>query len=159
MIRENISKAINTINHLLGRVSKNSTAQTTKSNYSPYVSLFDRYDDQVSYTVGRQILRDTQVGTGFDILKYLLSSKNWILTNVDEDDTEVYDFINDMIQNMDTKLNVIVKQMTSAIMWGYNVHEIIYDLDDEGRIIVKKLVPLHIKTLQNKPFKYDEDGS
>ena len=154
MITDNIKKGLN---RLLGRVSKSSNAQSTSNKYTSYVSLFDRNDNTVPYTIGKKILRDTQVGTGFDILKYLLSSKKWILTNVEED-TEVYDFINDMLQNMDTKINTVVKQMTSAIMWGYNVHEIIYALDDEGRIVVKNIVPVHIKTLQDEPFRYDDNG-
>ena len=58
---------------------------------------------------------------------------------------------------MDTELNTVVKQMCSAVMWGFNVHEIIYDVLD-GRLICKDLVPIHIKTLQNQPFVYDDDG-
>ena len=112
------------------RISKSSNVQNTyshssNSQYSPYLSLFDRTDTKVSYNVGRKILRDTQVGTGFDILKYLLSSKKWILTNTEEDN-EIFDFINDMLQNMKPKPQTIVKQMVSAIMWGYSVHEKIY---------------------------------
>lgn len=145
------------------RISKSSNTQNTMSRsnnsaYSPYLSLFDRNDTRVPYNVGRKILRDTQVGTGFDILKYLLSSKKWILTNTEEDDTEVYDFINDMLQNMKITPQTIVKQMVSAIMWGFSVHEIIYSLDDDGRIIVKDVIPVHIKTLQNEPFQYDRNG-
>lgn len=159
----NITETVKKIpKSLFKRISKSSNVQTTSSHsnnskYSPYLSLFDRTDKRVSYEVGRKILRDTQVGTGFDILKYLLSSKKWILTNTEED-TEIYDFINDMLQNMKPKPQTLIKQMVSAIMWGYSVHEKIYSLDDEGRIIIKDLIPIHIKTLQNEPFQYDANG-
>ena len=153
MITENINK----VKRLFKRVSKTSTVQSSNYKYTPYQSLFDRNDSKIPYHIGKSILRDTQVGTGFDILKYLLSSKKWILTNVEEDDTEVYDFVNDMLQNMDTKLNVVVKQMTSAIMWGFSVHEIIFAAEDD-RIIVKDIIPVHIKTLQSNPFNYDKNG-
>lgn len=156
MITENINK----LKRLFRKISKsvNISSGTSNSKYSPYLSLLDRTDNRVPYIIGKRIMRDTQVGTGFDIIKYLLSSKQWILTNVENDDTEVYDFIKDMLQNMDTKLNVTVKQMSSAILWGYNVHEIIYDVNNDNMIIVKNTIPVHIKTLQDNCFKYDDNG-
>lgn len=146
------------INDLFNRVSRTSNVKSGVTKYTPYTSLFNRNHNTVSYNVGRSILRDTQVSTGFEILKYLLSSKQWILTDPNvEDDSTIYDFINEMLKGMDTELNTVVKQMTAAILWGFNVHEIIYDVLD-GRLICKDLVPIHIKTLQNQPFVYDEDG-
>jgi phage gp29-like protein len=103
------------------------------------------------------ILRDSQVATGAEILKYLLSSKKWILTNTDEDQDLVYDFVNEMLTNTKTELGTVVKQMTSAILWGFSVHELIYNVRD-GYVVVEDLLPIHIKTLQNVPFVYDDDG-
>ena len=147
----------NLSNKLFNRMSKSSNVNSSSSNskYSSYISLFQR-DDTVGYHTGRKILKDTQVSTGFEILKYLLSSKKWILTNLDDEDDTVYNFVNDMLKNMDKEVNTIVKQMCSAILWGFSVHEIIYEIQD-GKIVVKTLIPLHIKTLQNNPFKYDDD--
>ena len=145
------------INDLFNRVSHTSNVKSSNVRYNGYTSLFQRNDNTVPYKVGKAILRDTQVSTGFEIIKYLLSSKQWILTNPNDEDTTIYDFVNEMLKDMDTELNTIVKQMTSAMMWGFNVHEIIYDVED-GRLVVKDLVPIHIKTLQNHPFVYDDDG-
>lgn len=144
------------VNRLFNRVSRSSNVKSNLTTRAGYVSLFERKDNVIPYSKGVSILRDTQVATGFDIIKYLLSSKQWILTNPNEDE-EAYDFIHDMLQNMETELNTIVKQMTSAIGWGFSVHEILYDVK-EGRIIVKDAIPIHIKTLQNKPFVYDDNG-
>lgn len=144
------------VNRLFNRVSRSSNVKSNLTTRAGYVSLFERKDNVIPYSKGVSILRDTQVATGFDIIKYLLSSKQWILTNPNEDE-EAYDFIHDMLQNMETELNTIVKQMTSAIPWGFSVHEILYDVKD-GRIIVKDTIPIHIKTLQNKPFVYDDNG-
>ena len=144
------------INRLFNRVSKNSTVKSNVSNRTTYVSLFDRKENFVPYKKGVSILRDTQVATGFDIVKYLLSSKQWILTNPNED-AEVYDFIHDMLQEMETEITTIVKQMTSAILWGFCVHEKMFDVKD-GRIIIRDMIPVHIKTLQNNPFVYDDNG-
>lgn len=145
-------------NHLFKRESKASTVGTISKKVKGYLRLSDRTDNgkPISYKTGLSILRDTQVATGFDILKYILSSKKWILTNAEED-TEVYDFILDMLLNMKTEINTLVKQMTPAIPWGFNVHELIFDVNDEGRLIITNAVPIHIKTLQRDPFIYDQD--
>jgi len=145
------------VNRLFNRVSRNSNVKSNNITRSSYTSLFDRKDNMVPYDVGKNILRDTQVATGLDILKYLLSSKQWILTNPNEE-TEAFEFIHDMLQNMETELTTIVKQMTSAIPWGFSVHELMYDVK-YGRIIVKDAIPIHIKTLQDNPFVYDDDGN
>ena len=144
------------INNLFKRVSRSSNVKSNVPNRESYVSLFDRDKNNVSYAQGVSILRDTQVATGLDIIKYLLSSKQWILTDPNEDST-VYDFIHEVLQNMGTEIGTIVKQMTSALPWGFSVHEIIYDVKD-GYIVVKDTIPIHIKTLQHKPFVFDEDG-
>ena len=144
-------------NRLFNRESKASTVGASNKKLQGYTSLFSRKDteDIIPYKVGMSILRDTQVGTGFDILKYLLSSKKWILTDVNED-SEVFDFIQDMLTSMDIEIQTLVKQMTPAIMWGFNVHELLFDVRD-GKLVVTNAVPVHIKTLQDKPFIYDDD--
>lgn len=146
-------------NNILKRVSRNSTVGTIRHKLKGYISLFNRNDvtdTRIDYRTGMSILRDTQVGTGFDILKYILSSKKWILTNPDEENTEIYDVIYDMLTNMNVDMTTIVKQMVSAIMWGFNVHEQLYTVRN-GYIVVSGTVPVHIKTLQNDPFIYDKD--
>jgi hypothetical protein len=77
------------------------------------------------------------------------------LTNTDEESSEAYDFVMDMLTTMNTEVNTVVKQMTSALMWGFNVHELIFDVNDDGKIIITDIVPVHIKTLQDDPFTYD----
>ena len=146
-----------TFSSILTRESIRSTVGTATKKINGYLSLFDRDNEEsIDYKTGLSILRDTQVATGFDILKYLLSSKKWILTNVEED-KEIYDFIYDMLTNMDTELNTVVKQMTAAILWGFNVHELIFDVNSDGYLVFTDIVPLHIKTLQDDPFIYDDD--
>ena len=78
--------------------------------------------DHVDYETGKKILRDTQVSTGFDILKYILSSKQWILVaNENDTDNQIYDFFYNMLNTMDTELQETVKQEITAILWGYVV--------------------------------------
>lgn len=139
--RESVSSNIGTNNKKLNRISLRA-----KHNRIPY-------------KLGCQILEDTQVSTGFDILKYILSSKQWVLIANDNDtDSTVNDFINEMLFNMETEVQEIVKQIATALLWGFNVHELLYDVNSDGRLIIKNTVPLHIKTLQVDPFTYDDNG-
>lgn len=146
-------------NTLFNRKSIRSTVRTATNKAKSYISLFNRTDneDSIDYQTGLSILRDLQVATGFDILKYLLSSKKWVLTNTDEESSEAYDFVMDMLTTMNTEVNTVVKQMTSALMWGFNVHELIFDVNEDGKIIITDIVPVHIKTLQDDPFTYDDN--
>ena len=141
------------------RESKASTVGASNNKLKGYTSLFSRKDTDhlIPYKTGMDILRDTQVATGFDILKYLLSSKKWILTNTDDETEEVYEFIQEMLESMDIEIQTLVKQMTPAILWGFNIHELLFDINPDGKLIVKNAVPIHIRTLQNKPFIYDND--
>ena len=115
--------------------------------------------NRIPYQTGLKIMEDTQVSTGFDVLKYILSSKQWVLVANDNDtDGAVFDFINNMISTMDTELNEIVKQTVTAVPWGFNVHEQLFDINNDGKLYLKNLIPLHIKTLQHDPFVYDDQG-
>lgn len=143
---------------LFKRESFTSNIDQTQASHRKRFS-FKSKKGHIDYRTGRKILKDTQVSTGFDILKYILSSKSWVLVaNENDTDNKVYDFVYNMLNNMDTELNETVKQQITAILWGYVVHEQIFDLDSDGKLIVKNNVPLHIKTLQNEPFVYDDNG-
>ena len=149
---------IDNVKNLFKRESVSSNIGTRKPSLKTRISLRTG-KNKMSYELGMKILSDSQVATGFDILKYLLSSKQWVLVaNENDTDNVVYDFINDMLFNMETELMEIVKQEVTAVPWGYCVHELIFDLNEHGQIYLKNALPLHIKTLQNEPFVYDDNG-
>jgi phage gp29-like protein len=139
------------------RESVSSNVKTTTSNLHNRISLKPK-KDKIPYETGVRIMMDTQVSTGFDILKYILSSKQWVLIANENDTMGVFDFINNMFFNMETELNEVVKQTVTALPWGFSIHELLYDLNNDGKLIVKNAIPIHIKTLQNNPFTYDENG-
>ena len=65
----------NNLNKLLTRESIRSTVGTAAKKAKSYTKLFNRNNEEhIDYKTGLSILRDLQVATGFDILKYLLSS-------------------------------------------------------------------------------------
>ena len=149
---------IDNVKDLFKRESVSSNIGTNRPSLKNRISL-KTGKNRMSYRLGRQILQDSQVSTGFDILKYILSSKQWVLVaNENDTDNTVHDFINDMLFNLDTEVNEIVKQQITAVLWGFCVHELIFDLNEHGQIYLKNALPLHIKTLQNEPFVYDDNG-
>lgn len=106
------------LKNLFKRESFNSNIGFVKRNQRNKFSL-KKSSECITYTKGCEILQDTQVSTGYDILKYLLSSKQWVLVaNENDTDNEIYDFINNMLFNMKTELNEIVKQQVTAVPWG-----------------------------------------
>ena len=150
---------LDNIKDLFKRESVSSNIGTQKRTLTNRISLKTN-KNRMPYALGVTIMRDTQVSTGFDVLKYILSSKQWVLIANDNDkDNTVYDFISNMFNNMETELQEIVKQCISAVPWGFNVHELIFDINNDGRLYLKNAIPLHIKTLQNNPFVYDDDGN
>ena len=150
---------IDNINKLFKRESVSSNVGVNKNRLTNRISL-NSNENRITYELGMMILQDTQVATGFDILKYLLSSKQWVLiANENDTNGEVYDFINTMLFNMETELNEVVKQQITAMLWGFSIHELIFDIDENGRLYLKNTIPLHIKTLQSNPFDYDDTGT
>ena len=149
---------LNNIKDLFKRESVSSNIGTQKRTLTNRISLQSN-KNRIPYKLGMKIMQDTQVSTGFDVLKYILSSKQWVLVANDNDtDNTVYDFINNMFANMETELQEVVKQEITAVPWGFCVHEQIFDINAEGKLYLKNLIPLHIKTLQHNPFVYDDDG-
>ena len=112
----------------------------------------------LKYSTGMDILADTTVSMCYDVLKYLLSSKQWVLVANENDDQGVYDFINEMLFNMETELQEVVKRMIEATLWGHHIEEMIFEINNDGRLVWKNTVPLSIKTLQDEPFVYNDNG-
>lgn len=112
-----------------------------------------QYGEIIDYATGLKVLSDPQVRTGFDVLRYILASKEWILVN--NDNQEYYDFINNMLLNMDVEINEVIKRMLTALLWGFSASELIYEINFEGKLVVKTIEPIHIKTLQKNPFIFD----
>lgn len=137
-------------NRLFRKQSYNSQATTAKSKVLNKIKL-----PKLDYDTSKIILNDTQVIVGFDILKYLLSSKNW---TVKGEDTEKTDFITNMFENMDIKLNDVIKNMLTGVLYGFSVQELLFDVNTSGNIVITNIVPVHIKTLQNEPLVFNSNG-
>ena len=87
---------LDNIKDLFKRESVSSNIGTQKRTLTNRISLKTN-KNRMPYGLGMKIMQDTQVSTGFDVLKYILSSKQWVLVANDNDaDNTVYDFINNM---------------------------------------------------------------
>ena len=143
-------------NRLLGKETINPIPSHNKYNFKRY--SLGTNTTILRYRTGMEILSDTTVSMCYDVLKYLLSSKQWVLIANENDDQGVYDFINDMLFNMDTELSEVVKRMIEALLWGYHIEEMIFNVNNDGKLVWKDSVSVSIKTLQKQPFVYDDDG-
>jgi hypothetical protein len=76
----------------------------------------------------------------------------------DEKDIEITNFIQESLDNMETPFRDVIKNILTAIRYGYSVQEKVYTLNNESKITIKGIYPIHIKTLQNDPFIRDDKG-
>jgi hypothetical protein len=149
---------IDNIKELFNREAITTNVSTKGYKNFRRISLGDNVE-QLTYRQGCRVLEDLTVTMSYDILKYILSSKQYMLiANTNDTDNVVCDFIEDMLFNMETELNEIVKRQIEAIPWGYHIEEQIFDINSDGKIVLTNCIPLDMKTLQYDPFTYDDDG-
>ena len=157
-IRETITKFPN---NLRKRLSYSSNDNNYYSNqYGAYDSLRHRHEGRFSYWEYKKILEDTQVNVAIDVLQRFLLSKNYILTSNSDDpeDVMIYEFIQEMLDNMHTPFSKVRKDLYSSITYGFACLEKMYDINQDGRIILTGMYGIHMKTLQNDPFVTDGNG-
>lgn len=133
---------------------------STGGRYNSYTRLAHRQTNNLSYKQYRDIMKDPQVKVGLEILKYFLISKNYVLTSDSDDEIsiEITDFIQESLDNMETPFRDVIKNILTALRYGYSVQEKVYTMNTDNRITIKGLYPIHIKTLQNDPFIRDKTG-
>jgi len=157
--------ASNIVSNLTRKQSYNSgdetsTTASASGKYKAYTRLVNRQTHNLTYKQYRDIMKDPQVKVGLEILKYFLISKNYVLTSNsdDEQDIEITNFIQESLDNMETPFRDVIKNILTAIRYGYSVQEKVYTLNADSKITIKGLYPIHIKTLQNEPFIRDDKG-
>ena len=147
--------------NLTTKESKSSNASTVGTGNSEYDRLVGYYDGPHNYNYYKEICKDQQVKLGLRILKYFLLSKDYILTsNSDsEEDVMITKFIQDMLDNMETPMREVRKNIYTAVKYRFSCQEKVFKINPEGKIVLSGLYPLHIKTLQSTPFIFDEQGN
>lgn len=139
--------------------SYNSNTASTGSERYKYKRLAER-SDRILYQTVRNLMKDPQVKMSWAILKYYLISKNYTLTSNSDDpnDIEVTEFVQECLDNMSIPFRETLKNVLSAIIYGFSVQEVVYTVNKDMRIVFDAFYPVHIKTLQNEPFVTDKYG-
>ena len=163
-----IDKAKQKINDLLP--SRYTRKQSYNSNHTDniggtgsdsyrYIRLANRKTRNLTYKQYQEILKDTQVRVGWAILKYFLISKNYNLTSNSDDplDIEITEFVQDCFDNMNISFRDVVKNILTAVPYGYSVQEKVYTVRD-GRIVIDSIYPVHRRTIDKNPFVKDNKG-
>lgn len=147
--------------NLTTRESRNSNSPSVGTGQSLYDALVGRHTGKYSYQEYKTISQDYQVKIALQIVTNFLLSKNYIITSNsdDEEDVMIADFIQDMLDNLETPLRGVRKNVYTAIKYGYSVHERVYRINSDGKIVLSALYPLHMKTLQSNPFRFDDEGN
>ncbi len=152
----------NTIpSNLTTKESHNSNSASVGNGKSIYDALIGRHTGKFSYYDYKEISEDYQVKIALQILTNFLMSKNYTLTSNSDDelDLEVTEFVQDMLDNLDTPLREVRKNVYSALKYGWSAQERVYRITPEGKIALTGLYPLHMRTLQSNPFVFDEMGN
>ena len=146
--------------NLTTKESHNSNSASVGNGKSVYDALIGHHTGKFTYHDYKKISEDYQVKIALQILTNFLMSKDYILTSNsdDESDLEVTDFIQECLDNLDTPLREVRKNVYTALKYGWSVQEKVFSIKD-GKIVLTGLYPLHMKTLQSDPFKFDEMGN
>ena len=125
-----------------------------------YSRLLEYSGQKITYEKAKKISGDTQVKVGLDILNYFLLSKNYVITSASDEpeDVAVKEFVEEMLENMEIPFRQVDKNLNTAIKYGFSANEIVFTLNKDNRIVFKAIHPIHMRTLQNDPFTYDDNG-
>jgi hypothetical protein len=117
--------------------------------------------DNLSYKDYQEMLRDPQIKAAERLITYSLLSRKFFITPASEDpvDVEIADFVRDTLNNLKTPFRQVRKDLYTAIPYGFAVSEVDYKYNDTlGRIGINGIRSIHIKTLFDDCFNYDEYG-
>ena len=145
-LRQNLAKMIR-------RESVSSNINVAQSKYRiSRIGAQGMFD----YNKMEEVRRDQTVETGFNLLSFILSSRKMQLVPA-ENGEEQKEFIEQMFNEMDTEIGDIIKTLLTGMLYGFSAMEIIYE-NQEEQLKVTNVVPIHIKTLMDNPFVYDDKG-
>lgn len=117
--------------------------------------------DDLDYTDYDEMLKDPQIKAAERLIIYSLLSRKFNVTPASEDpeDVEIADFVRENLTNLRTPFRQVRKDLYSAIPYGFSVSEVNYKYkEDQGRITIDTIRPIHISTIFHDCFDYDEYG-
>ena len=98
---------------------------------------------------------DAQIKAAFSLIRLALLSRRWKVTSL-EASTEVVDYIKYNFEHVDSRINGVVSNILTSVLYGFSVSEIVWNLIDEGKY--KGKIGLDkIKTLDPESITFDVD--
>ena len=116
-------------------------------------------DELLDYDTIRSLLNDTQFALAVKFVIDFLLSREYKIIPVDDspEQAEMVEFLEDMINSLDTPFREVRKNLYRSIIYSFVVFEKVFEVKD-GKVRYKGLYPLHPRTLQKEPFKLDNKG-
>ena len=144
---------------------KQSLPGTQNTNYTgngrqQYRRVLEYDGHRLNYFQAKKVAKDVQVKVGLDILNYFLLSKSYVITSASDspEDVEIKEFIEDMLENMSIPFREVDKNLNTAIKYGTSVNEKVYTLNQDNKIVIDAIYPIHQRTLQNEPYIKNDKG-
>jgi hypothetical protein len=130
-------------------------------------TLLDRvysseYHEYHGFREFREMLSDPQVKVGYLTLVQFLLSREVIVTSASDDpgDVEARQFVEDALKGTKTPFRTIMKNIYTAIPYGFSASEIVYKIDENGLISIDDFYPIHRATLDHDDaFVFDDNDN
>lgn len=101
---------------------------------------------------------DSIIGTFMYFMRMTFRAKEWNVEPFDEsaEARADADFIQDSLDGMTSKFNSVVSEALSMVVYGFSVFEIVYKLNDDGKIVWRKFAPRAQTSIDG--WKIDKEG-
>lgn len=124
---------------------------------------YERYDSEdfnpsdFDLSVYDQMLKDGQVKAGLDIIKLSATAHGFEVSGDDEETKQYAQFIEDNFEQVQGNLEDTIREMLSALEYGYSCTEKVFEYDQKtGKIMLKKLKTLDPHTLRVKTNQFGD---
>jgi hypothetical protein len=52
----------------------------------------------------------------------------------------------------------IVKYILTGVLYGFSANELMFNVNEEQKLVIQNVIPINQSTLENKPFNFDDNG-
>lgn len=63
-----------------------------------------------------------------------------------------------MFMEMEIEVIDILKNILIAVLYGFSANELMFNINEEQKLVVTNILPINQSTLENKPFNFNDDG-
>lgn len=118
-------------------------------------SQTDLNPDDFSLDIYEKMLTDGQVRAAVEMIMLSATAKGFTLTGEDAESRKIADFILDNFESIDGNMEDAIKEILTAIVYGYSCTEKVFEYKD-GAVRLKKLKTLDPKHVEVKTDKFGD---